>query len=142
MNIMKRLAFTYIICNILLFGSCRKQDAASKEVEAYLSEHYQLTVNDSTIYCFFPANQCKNCFRYDAAYLAPEISEHCVIITGYEAGNFKGFRHVLHDADDDMLRLQALDYGNRIILFKSGNISRNEVVTDLYSQLGNVWRGM
>lgn len=136
---MKQLAFIFITCNFLLVGSCSKQDAASKEVEIYLSENYQLQINDSTLYCFFPANQCKNCFLYNANYLAPEINDHTVIITGYDASNFKGFRHVLHDGDDAMLQLQALDYGNRIITFQNGNISRNDVVKDLYAQLGNAW---
>lgn len=123
----------------MLCVACHRQDEASKELAEYLSEKYQLEMNDSTLYCFFPANQCKNCFLYDATYLVPEINAHTVIITGFDSSNFKGFRHVLHDADDALLQLQALDYGNRIITFKNGNISRNEVVKDLYAQLGRAW---
>lgn len=94
------------------------------------------------IYCFFPANQCKNCFLYNAANVVPEINEHTIIITGFDHSNFKGFRHVLHDGDNTMLQLQALDYGNRIITVKNGQIITNETVKDLYAQLGSVWLGM
>lgn len=125
-----------------MLGACSTQNEASKELTAYLSEKHHLEINDSTMYCFFPANQCKNCFLYNANYLVPEINEHTVIISGFDSSNFKGFRHVLHDGDDAMLQLQALDYGNRIITFKDGTISRNEVVKDLYAQLGNVWLGL
>jgi hypothetical protein len=126
----------------LLFGSCQRQDEPSKELEIYLSEKHQLEMSDSMIYCFFPANQCKNCFLYNATYTIPEINDHTVIITGFDSSNFKGFKHILHDDDNAILQLQALDYGNRIITFKDGNISRNEVVKDLYAQLGNAWLGM
>jgi hypothetical protein len=121
---------------------CHRQTEASKELQAYLRETHGLEINDSTIYCFFPANQCKNCFLYNAAYMMPETNRHTVIITGFDSSNFKGFRNVLHDGDDAMLQLQALDYGNRIITFKGGNISRNEIVKDLYAQLDSAWLGM
>lgn len=127
---------------MLLLISCRKQTEASKELESYLHDKHHLEANDSTLYCFFPANQCKNCFLYNAAYLAPEINAHTIIISGFDSSNFKGFRHVLHDGDNTMLQLQALDYGNRIITFKNGNISRNDVVKDLYTQLDSAWLGM
>ena len=44
--------------------------------------------------------------------------------------------------DNTMLQLQALDYGNRIITVKNGQIITNETVKDLYAQLGSVWLGM
>jgi hypothetical protein len=135
---MKPLAFIFITCSLLL-SACRTRNEASRELVAYLHEKHGLEVNDSTLYCFFPANQCRNCFLYNAAYMVPEINEHTVIITSFDSSNFKGFSHVLHDSNDALLQLQALDYGNRIISFRNGNISRNEVVKDLYAQLGNVW---
>ncbi len=139
---MKPLNSISIIFSLLLCVACHRQTEASQELEAYLHDTHQLEPNDSTLYCFFPANQCKNCFLYNAAYLVPEINGHTVIITGFDSSNFKGFEHVLHDGDDAMLQLQALDYGNRLITFKDGNISRNEVVKDLYAQLGAAWLGM
>lgn len=122
--------------------ACHRQDNASRELAAYLLEKHRLEINDSTFYCFFPASQCKNCFLYDGACLVPEINEHSLIITGFDSNNFKGFKHVLHDSDNALLQLQALNDGNRIICFKDGNISRNEVVKDLYVQLGNAWLGL
>ncbi len=140
---MKLLYSIFIICSLLLLlSACQRQNEQSKELETYLLEKHQLKINDSMIYCFFPANQCKNCFLYNAAYIVPEVNAHTVIITGFDSSNFKGFKQVLHDHDNSMLQLQPLDYGNRIITFKNGNISRNEVVKDLYVQLGNNWLGL
>jgi hypothetical protein len=133
---MKRLPSIFTICSLLLLlSACQRQNEQSKELETYLLEKHQLKINDSMIYCFFPANQCKNCFLYNAAYIVPEVNARTVIITGFDSSNFKGFKQVLHDDDNSMLQLQALDYGNRIITVKNGNISRNEVVKDLYAQL-------
>lgn len=133
---MKPPIFTSTICSLLLLlSACQQQDEPSKELQTYLSEKHQLEINESTIYCFFPANQCKNCFLYNAAYIPTEVNARTVIITGFDSSNFKGFKQVLHDGDNSLLQLQALDYGNRIITFKDGNISRNEVVKDLYAQL-------
>lgn len=134
---MKPLAFICIICSLLL-SACRTQDKASKELTGYLHEKHGLEVNDSTLYCFFPGKQCRNCFLYNATNIVPEINEHTVIITGFNS-NFKGFTHVFHDSDDTMIQLQALGQGNRIITFKNGNICRNEAVNDFYAQLGNTW---
>lgn len=122
-----------------MIGACTRQDRQSQALETYLSETHGLNINDSMIYCFFPANQCRNCFLYQSDYLIPEINEHTIIITGFDSSNFKGFKHVLHDRSNHMLELEALGYGNRIITFQKGNISRNIVVEDLYAQLGNVW---
>lgn len=138
---MRLPAFIFITCS-LLSGACHRSDEASRALAAYLSEKHGLEINDSTIYCFFRANPGKNCLLYNAACLVPEINEHTVIITGLGNSHFKGFEHVLHDSSNAMLPLQALNDGNRIITFKAGNISRNEVVKDLYPQLGNAWLGM
>lgn len=135
---MKPLNSIFIICSLLSLGSCSTQDKASRELEAYLSETYDLKPNDSTIYCFFPANQCKNCFLYNAGYLSPGINRHTVIITGFDSANFKGFKQVLHDGSDEMMSLQALDYGNRIVLFRNGSIHRCLPVKDLYAQLDSI----
>lgn len=118
---------------------CTRQDEASREVTAYLEEKFHLTPNDSTMYCFFPANQCRNCFRYDAAFVSPQVNAHTVIITGFDTSNFKGFSTVLCDVNDDMLELQALDYGNRIFTFAKGNIKNNLAVDNLYAQLIVLW---
>lgn len=107
---------------------------------AYLRNGHALNVNDTTLYCFFPANQCKNCFLYQASYLSPQVNAHTVIITGFDSSNFKGFRHVLHDAGNTMMELQALDYGNRIITFSESNIRGSSTVTDLYRQLDSALR--
>lgn len=125
-----------------MLSACTRQNEQSRAMENYLSETHGLSVNDSTIYCFFPANQCRNCFLYNARYIIPEINEHTVIITGFDSSNFKGFKHVLHDGNNRMLGLDALDYGNRIITFKKGNISQSITIEDLYTQLGATWREM
>ena len=135
---MKPLAFIFTTCSLLLLNACRTQDKAGEQLEAYLSETYSLKTNDSTIYCFFPANQCRNCFLYNAAYISPEINKHTVIITGFDSANFKGFKQVLHDGNDEMMSLQALDYGNRIVLFRNGHIHRCLPVKDLYAQLDSI----
>lgn len=139
MIVMRLPAFIFITCSLLLAGACRRQNEASRELADYLAEKHCLEINDSTIYGFFPARQCRNCLLYKADYLVPEINEHTVIITGPDNSYFKGFAHVLHDSSNVLLRLQALNDSNRIITFKAGNISRNEVVKDLYAQLGNAW---
>jgi hypothetical protein len=139
---MKLRNFTYIIFSALLLSGCQRQDPQSKELVTYLQEKHHLTVNDSTMYVFFPANQCKNCFLYDAVFVRSEINEHTVIITGFDNSNFKGFKHVLHDGDNGMLQLQALDYGNRIITFEKGSIKDTAMVRDLYAQLSECWRDM
>ncbi|MCZ8286423.1 MAG: hypothetical protein O9353_13305 [Bacteroidia bacterium] len=137
---MKPHVFIFTICSLLL-SACQRQDEASREIETYLHDTHGIELNDSSIYCFFPANQCKNCFLYNARYTIPEINAHTVIITGFDSTNFTGFKHILRDSDNAMLQLRALDYGNRIITFKDGQIKRNEVVKDLYAQLENIWPG-
>lgn len=139
MKLMKRLAFIFITCSACLLAACHRQDEQSKALEKYLLEEHQLRINDSTLYCFFPSNQCKNCFRYSAMYVMPETNAHTVIITGFDSSNFKGFRHVLHDGSDAMLGLTALDYGNRIISLEDGNIKTCVAVNDLYAQLDSTW---
>lgn len=139
---MKLHNFTYIIFSILIFCGCQQPDPQSKELTTYLLEKHHLRVNDSTIYVFFPANQCKNCFLYNAVYVKPEINYHTVIITGFDSSNFHGFRNVLHDGENGILQLQALDYGNRIVTFKSGHIRDAVVVKDLYVQLSELWSDM
>lgn len=136
---MKRHIFIFIICSACLFAACHRQDEPGKALESYLLEEHQLRVNDSTLYCFFPSNQCKNCFRYNAMYVMPETNAHTVIITGFDSSNFKGFKHVLHDGSGAMLGLTALDYGNRIICLEDGNITTCVAVKDLYAQLDSAW---
>lgn len=136
---MRLPAFIFITCSLLLSGACHRQDAASRELADYLAEKHCLEINDSTIYGFFPDRECRNCLPYNADYLVPEINAHTVIITGPDNSRFKNFEYVLLDSNNAMLQLQALKAGNRIITFKDGDISRNEVVKDLYAQLGNAW---
>lgn len=137
---MKRRAFIFIICSVYLLAACHQQDKPSEALERYLLEKHQLRINDSTIYCFFPSNQCKNCFLYNAAYVMPQTNEHTIIITGFGSSNFKGFKHVVHDGSDAMLELTALDYGNRIISMKDGKINTCAAVKDLYAQLDSTWQ--
>lgn len=123
---------------MLLLGACRTQNKAGEQLKAYLSETHNLKTNDSTIYCFFPANQCRNCFLYNASYISPEVNRHSIIITGFDSSNFKGFKQVLYDDDNSLPGLEALDYGNRIVTFRNGDIHSCLPVKDLYAQLDSI----
>ena len=114
---------------------CRQQDENSRSLQAYLKETHELEASDNAIYCFFPANQCKNCFLYDASHISPGLNGHVIIITGFDSTNFNGFKHCYKDGDNTMLELPVLDYGNRIITFKDGIIKNAVPIRDLYTQL-------
>ncbi|MBS1635051.1 MAG: hypothetical protein JST26_03945 [Bacteroidetes bacterium] len=118
---------------LLFLISCSDpEDKTTHELNAYL-ERFSVRLNDSSVYCFIPDNQCQNCFRFNGKNMAPETRKHLVIISSFPASNFEGFENVYHDSTDDMLQLPSLNYGNRFIRFQNG---RSSIIplTDLYVQ--------
>jgi len=139
---MKRLNFIFITCSALLLLACKPQNQATAQLTGYLETTHALKPNDSSIYCFFPANQCKNCFLYHAKFIKPNVNRHVVIISEFDSSNFKGFQHFYRDKANKMIQLEVLDYGNRIITFKNGTINNSVAVKDLYAQLDSAARAM
>jgi hypothetical protein len=132
---MKPHHFIFITCSVFLLGGCKQQDPNSKELLSYMKNTHALSPNDSSIYCFFPSNQCKNCFLYNAGFLSPALNRHVVIITEFDSTNFKGFQNFHKDSGNGLIQLTVLDYGNKIITFKEGLINHVVAVSDLYAQL-------
>lgn len=135
---MKRLYFIFITCSLLLFGCRQATDEGAKELKDYLSAVHSLPLSDSAVYCFIPANQCQNCYIYNGAKLPAPLNEHLVIISGFPASNFSGFRHVYYDKSDAMLSLKLLNYGNRIVTFSEHRIEAVIPVRDFYAQLDSL----
>jgi hypothetical protein len=134
--------FIFIIFSCFLAWSCKQEDPGNKQLIRYLENTHALSPNDSSIYCFFPANQCKNCFLYNARFISPELNRHVIIITEFDSTNFKGFKNFYRDVNNVMIQLAVLDYGNRIITFKNGAIKHAVAVKDLYAQLDSISKNM
>lgn len=131
---MKLLNFIFITFSLCLFGCSDNSDPGAKQVDEYLSSHFSIHIDDQHIFCFIPANQCKNCFSYDGKNISPNANSKLIVISGFPAANFKNFNNFHFDDKDDMLQLKVLDYGNKLIKFHNGKISAVIPITDLYSQ--------
>lgn len=136
---MKPLRFIFITCSLWLFGSCAPAaDKGTGELQKYLSGIGAGPLNDSAVYCFIPANQCQNCFIYNADKLLPALNNRLVIISGFPASNFRSFKHVHYDKADAMLSLKLLNYGNRFVTIRDQQVEAVIPVRDFYAQLDSL----
>jgi len=137
-TIMKPFAFIFTICSLFLWGCSKPKDEATLELEAYLSFNFRLRIDSGKIYCFVPANQCRNCMRYTAVNTSPKLNQKLVIISGFPSSNFEGFENVYTDSNNDMLRLRFLDYGNKFIVCKPGQQAVVIPLYNFYAQLDSI----
>jgi len=135
---MKPFAFIFTICSLLLWGCNRPKDPATLELEEYLLFNFRLGIDSEKIYCFVPANQCRNCMRYTAVNTSPELNHRLVIISGFPSSNFDGFENVYTDSNNDMLRLRFLDYGNKLVVCKPGQQAAIVPLYNFYAQLDSL----
>jgi hypothetical protein len=134
---MKQRIFIFIIFSVLL--SCKSlEDENTRQFNNYLLANFSLQINDTTIYCFIPANQCSNCSKYNGSNLSPDMNRRLIMISGFPASNFENFDHVYYDKSNAMLQLKMLDYGNRLVICSEGHVKHVISITDLYGQLDSL----
>ncbi len=128
----------FLIFSLGICYSCKT--AADKNTEAFLhyARSYGVTPADSCVYFFFPGNQCKNCFYFDAARLPVGLNERLMVFSGFPDKRIKGFRHFYYDTSSTMLELPFLDYGSRIVTLKNGQLENIVPLHHFYEQMDSL----
>lgn len=138
---MRTRCFIFITFSLWLLGCGTPANENTKELSAYLTGQFAMPLEENAIYCFVPANQCRNCMVYDAYKVLSGIDQKLVIISGFPKSNFKNFPHVYYDPQNNMLQLRMLNYGNRFVVCRNRQVEQVITVTDFYRQLDSLAMG-
>lgn len=130
--------FIFITFSIWLCSCGTPTNENTKDLAVYLTEQFAMPVEENAIYCFVPANQCRNCMVYDAYRVLSGIDKKLVIISGFPKSNFRNFPNVYYDPQNRMLQLRMLNYGNRFVVCRHRQVEQVIVVTDFYRQLDSL----
>ena len=118
--------------------SCKtSNDQNNEDLKAYLKK-FKVPLSDSCIYFFFPGNQCKNCFFFDGQKIHQGINEKLMVFSGFPDKRIKNFKHFYYDEKNEMLNLQFIDFGSRIITCENGKIKNIVPLHNFYHQMDSM----
>lgn len=136
-KIMSNLLF--LAFSFLFLSACNHADKETLAFQKYLNETFNKKIPmEKHYYLLCPGTQCKGCNFFDADKLDVGINQKFTVITTYPPHNFKGFYHFLEDTTGILEALPLVNYSNKLIITKGGQVKSITLVYNLYRQLDSL----
>lgn len=139
----KQFISIFLIFSILVFGCTNNENDTNKEVtgifQNYLEETFHSKIPMKEHYYFLvPSSQCRGCNFYDGRQIDSALNGKLTIISTFPSTNFQHFRHLWEDTSKKLLNLAFVNYTNKLIVTKDGEIKSISMVNDFYKQLDSL----
>lgn len=135
--------FILIFLNFsILATGCQNQPQesdVSKVFKTYLETTFQTKIpQDRHYYFLVPSTQCRSCNFYDGKLLDSTLNERLTIISTYPPSNFSNFKHLLDDTSKQLLKLAFVNFTNKLLVTKDGEVQSVSMVSNFYHQLDSL----
>ncbi|HET8573004.1 MAG TPA: hypothetical protein VFL76_03950 [Edaphocola sp.] len=141
---MKKPFLSIFLIFSLLATACHsnnKNSEISDVFKTYLKTTFKTRIPQNRHYYFLvPSTQCGGCNFYDGKDLDSALNENLTIISTFPTTNFSNFKHLWEDTSKQLLNLAFVNYTNKLLVTKGGEVQSVSMVYNFYHQLDSLYR--